>query len=128
MFKAEVYSNRRNELRKYFDGGLALFPANNESPMNYPHNTYHYRQDSNFLYFFGLDQAGLMGVIDFESGEDYLFGDDLSLDDIIWMGDQPSVSELASGVAADASDSLSALTSTLQKAIPEIKEVVAVNI
>jgi Xaa-Pro aminopeptidase len=94
MFKAEVYSNRRQLLRKHLSSGVALFPANSESPMNYPDNTFHYRQDSSFLYFFGLDQPGLAGVIDFESGEDYLFGDDLGLDDIIWMGHMPSVKSL----------------------------------
>ncbi|KPL26513.1 MAG: Xaa-Pro aminopeptidase [Bacteroides sp. SM1_62] len=94
MFKAEVYSNRRDQLRRQVSGGVALFPANNDSPMNYPDNTYHYRQDSSFLYFFGLDQPGLAGVIDFESGKDYLFGDDLSLDDIIWMGSLPSMKSL----------------------------------
>ena len=94
MFKAEVYSNRRNQLRKHLSSGVALFPANNESPMNYADNTYHYRQDSTFLYFFGIDQPGLAGIIDFESGEDYLFGDDLSLDDIIWMGHLPSMKSL----------------------------------
>jgi len=94
MFNAEVYSNRRGQLRKHLSGGVAIFPANNESPMNYPDNTFHYRQDSSFLYFFGIDQPGLSGVIDFESGEDYLFGDDLSLDDIIWMGHLPSLKSL----------------------------------
>ena len=95
MFDAEVYANRRNQLRKHLSGGVALFLANNESPMNYPDNTYHYRQDSSFLYFFGLDKPGLAGVMDLESGEDYLFGDDLGLDDIIWMGHQPSIRSLA---------------------------------
>ena len=98
MFKAEVYTNRRNLLRKHLSEGLALLPANNESPMNYPANTFHYRQDSSFLYFFGLDQPGVAGVIDFESGEDYLFGDDLSLDDIIWMGHLPSMKSLGEKV------------------------------
>lgn len=94
MFKAEVYSNRRRQLRKHLSNGVALFHANNESPMNYADNTYHYRQDSSFLYFFGIDQPGLAGVVDFESDEDYLFGDDLSLDDIIWMGHLPSLQSL----------------------------------
>ena len=98
MFKAEVYTRRRNELRKHLQDGLALFPANNESAMNYAANTFHYRQDSNFLYFFGLDQPGLSGVIDFESGNDYLFGDDLSLDDIIWVGHLPSLKILGKQV------------------------------
>lgn len=94
MFKAEVYSNRREQLRKHLSSGVALFLANNESPMNYPDNTFHYRQDSSFLYFFGIDQPGLAGIIDFDSGDDYLFGDDLSLDDIIWMGHLPSLKSL----------------------------------
>jgi Xaa-Pro aminopeptidase len=94
MFKAEVYTKRRNQLRRHVSSGLALFLANNESPMNYPANTFHYRQDSSFLYFFGLDVPGLAGVMDFESGEDYLFGDDLSLDDIIWMGHLPTMKSL----------------------------------
>ena len=98
MFKAEVYANRRNELRKHLKGGIALFPSNNESPMNYTDNTYHYRQDSNFLYFFGLDQAGPAGVIDFDSGEDILFGDDAGMDAIIWMGHLPSMKSLGEKV------------------------------
>jgi Xaa-Pro aminopeptidase len=95
MFNAEVYANRREQLREHLSSGVALFLANNESPMNYPDNTYHYRQDSSFLYFFGPDKPGLAGVMDLESGEDYLFGDDLSLDDIIWMGHQPSIKSVA---------------------------------
>ncbi len=98
MFDAGVYTRRRNELRKYLKKGIALFPSNNESAMNYPDNTYHYRQDSNFLYFFGLDQPGPVGLLDFDSGEDYLFGEDLSLDDIIWMGQLPRMKTLGEKV------------------------------
>lgn len=68
-----------------------LIMGNVDVPMNYSSNTYRFRQDSNFLYFFGLDQQGLAGVIDIDSGEDMLFGDDASLDDVIWMGPQPSM-------------------------------------
>ena len=57
--------------------------------MNYPANTYHFRQDSDFLYFFGLDLPGFAGVMDFDSGKDWIFGNDFDLDDIIWMGPQP---------------------------------------
>jgi hypothetical protein len=70
MFNSEVYIKRRNELRKKINSGIGLFPGNNEAPMNYPANTYHFRQDSDFLYFFGLDLPGFTGVIDFESGKD----------------------------------------------------------
>lgn len=95
MFKSEVYSKRREELHKKMKSGVALFIGNSEAPMNYPDNTYHYRQDSNFLYFFGLDIPGLMGLMDFDSGKDRIFGNDFHLDDIIWMGPQPTVKDLS---------------------------------
>jgi len=95
MFKSEVYIKRRAELQKKVKSGLALFIGNNEAPMNYPSNTYHFRQDSDFLYFFGLDIPGLTGMIDFDSGKEWVFGNDFELDDIIWMGPQPTVRDLA---------------------------------
>ncbi len=95
MFKSEVYIRRREELCKKTGSGLALFIGNVEAPMNYPANTYHFRQDSDFLYFFGLDIPGLAGVIDFDSGKAQIFGNDFDMDDIIWMGPQPTVKELA---------------------------------
>lgn len=98
MFKADVYINRRNSLKKTIKSGIALFTGNVESPMNYPANTYHFRQDSDFLYFFGLDLPGLFGVIDFDSGTDYIYGNDVDLDDIIWMGPQPLMKDLAAKV------------------------------
>ena len=75
--------------------GIALFPGNSEAPMNYPANTYHFRQDSDFLYFFGLDLPGFTGIMDFDSGKDRIFANDYDMDDIIWMGPQPTVKELA---------------------------------
>lgn len=95
MFKSEVYARRREELHKKIKSGIALFIGNTESPMNYPDNTYHFRQDSDFLYFFGLDLPGFTGLMDFDSGKDKLFGNDVDIDDIIWMGPQPTVKELA---------------------------------
>ncbi len=95
MFKSEVYTRRREELQKKIKTGLALFPGNSEAPVNYPDNAYHFRQDSNFLYFFGQDIPGLAGLIDFDSGKEWLFGNDFDMDDIIWMGPQPSVKDLA---------------------------------
>ncbi len=70
-------------------------PGNSEAPRNYPDNGYHFRQDSNFLYFFGIKLPDLVGLLDIDAGEDWLFGDDLSMDDIIWTGPQPTVSDLA---------------------------------
>ena len=75
--------------------GIAIFPGNNESPMNYADNTYHFRQDSNFLYFFGLDFPGLAAVIDFDNGDEIIFGDDATIADIIWVGPQISLKEKA---------------------------------
>jgi len=95
MFKSDVYIKRREELRKRMKTGLALFIGNVEAPMNYPDNAYHFRQDSDFLYFFGLDLPGLSGLMDFDSGKDRIFGNDFDMDDIVWMGPQPTVSELA---------------------------------
>ncbi|MEE4115148.1 MAG: aminopeptidase P family protein [Marinilabiliaceae bacterium] len=95
MFNPEVYSNRRSKLRTFFRDGIALFLGNVDSPMNYNANPYHFRQDSDFLYFFGLDLQGLAGVIDFDSGQDIIFGNDIDVDDIIWMGPQPLIKDLA---------------------------------
>ncbi|HDZ40668.1 MAG TPA: M24 family metallopeptidase, partial [Bacteroidetes bacterium] len=95
MFKSEVYTKRRESLRKSMKEGLVLIPGNVDSPMNYPANPFHFRQDSDFLYFFGLDLQGLAGIMDVDSGRDYIFGNDVEVDDIIWMGSQPSIRELA---------------------------------
>ncbi len=95
IFSPSVYINRRTQLQGLCTSGVALFLANNDAPMNYPANVYHYRQDSNFLYFFGLSIPNVAAVVDFDTKEVILFGDDFEIDDIIWMGDQPKMSELA---------------------------------
>jgi Xaa-Pro aminopeptidase len=95
MFSPEIYSERRAKLREGLGDGLVLFPANSNVPFNYPANIYTFRQDSSFLYFFGIDHPDLFGVMDLDDGNDFIFGNDLTIDDIIWMGDQPSVSEQA---------------------------------
>ena len=117
MFKADVYLNRRNSLKKAVKSGIALFPGNIDSPMNYPANTYHFRQDSDFLYFFGLDLQGLYGVIDFDSGKDYIFGNDVDLDDIIWMGPQPLIKDLAAKAGVTETAPVSKLESFIGDAI-----------
>lgn len=98
MFDRGTYENRRKALRNKGLNGIALIPGNVDSPMNYPANTYHFRQDSSFLYFFGLDFQGLFGIIDFDSGTDYIFGDDVDIEDIIWMGPQVTLKENAEKV------------------------------
>ena len=95
MFKPATYIERRNLLRKSVGSGLMIFLANEEAPMNYPANTYHYRQDSSFLYFFGLASPGLAAIIDAEAGADTLYGDDIGIEDIIWEGELPTIKDRA---------------------------------
>ncbi len=98
MFEKKIYQNRRNKLKSKGLKGVALFLGNVDSPMNYLDNQFHFRQDSSFLYFFGLDFQGLAGAIDFDSGEEFIFGNDVDIADIIWMGPQVPVSENAAKV------------------------------
>lgn len=95
MFEARTYQQRRKKLKTLVKSGVCLFPGNTDSPMNYPANAYPFRQDSSFLYFFGLDAPGLVGIIDIDEGEEIIFGDDVTLEDIIWVGPQPKLKERA---------------------------------
>jgi Xaa-Pro aminopeptidase len=95
MFEVNVYRRRRRLLGQKVGSGLILFLGNEEVPMNYPANTYHFRQDSSFLYFFGLDTPGLAAVVDVDENKVTLFGDDIGLEDIIWMGYLPRLKERA---------------------------------
>jgi Xaa-Pro aminopeptidase len=117
MFAKEVYWQRRKMLRAMVGEGLILFAGNEESSMNYSANTYHFRQDSSFLYFFGVNKPGFYGVCDVDNDEDILYGNDFDIDDIIWMGEQPAVSNLAAGVGIEASASLNDLGDFLKKAL-----------
>jgi len=114
LFASHIYQERRNNLCDTFSQGIALFLSNGESPCNYPANTYRYRQDSNFLYFFGLSIPNIVGVVDFERKKSLLFGDDFSIDDIIWMGDQPKLLDLAAKIAVDEVRPLAELSSFLK--------------
>lgn len=98
MFSTTTYQSRRDRLKKDLKSGLLLFLGNNEVGMNYAGNTYHFRQDSNFLYFFGIDKPGLAAVIDIDNGREILFGDELSMEDIVWTGAMPSLKTLAAQV------------------------------
>jgi len=95
MFSKEIYTARRKNLIKQLSGGLILIPGNSDVPFNYPANIYTFRQDSSFLYFFGIKQPDIIGIIDVDSGEDYIFGNDVDIDDIIWMGEQPTMKEFS---------------------------------
>ena len=99
MFPKETYIRRRAELKRLVGRGIILLPGNNESPANYPANAYSpMRQDSTFLYYFGQHREGLFGLIDVDNDEEWLFGDDIDVEDIVWMGFTPSVADLAAEV------------------------------
>ena len=99
MFSKETYIQRRQELKKLVGEGVIILFGNNESPANYPANAYApMRQDSSFLYYFGQHRDGLVGVIDIDNDTEMLFGDDIDVEDIVWMGYTPSVADLAAEV------------------------------
>jgi len=116
MFTKESYINRRNGLKKSIKSGILLFLGNDESPMNYADNTFHFRQDSTFLYFFGMDYAGLAAVIDLDENREILFGNDLTVEDIVWMGTQPTLMERAANFGITQIKPYSQLTTYLQEA------------
>ena len=99
MFSKETYITRRTELKRLVGNGVIILFGNNEAPANYPANSYApMRQDSSFLYYFGQHRDGLVGVIDIDNDEEWLFGDDIDVEDIVWMGYTPSVADLAAEV------------------------------
>ena len=98
MFTKDIYIQRRAELKQRVGDGLILLFGNNDAPNNYPANTYRFRQDSCFLYYFGLRREGLAAIIDVDNDQEYILGDDIDIDDIIWYGYVPSVKELAAQV------------------------------
>lgn len=123
MFKTEVYTRRRDELHKKLRSGIAIFISNSEAPMNYSDNTYHFRQDSDFLYFFGIDHPGFTGLMDFDSGKDSLYGNDFGIDDIIWMGPQPTTNELALKCGITDTASLSKLSEVIEEAVSRKRKI-----
>jgi len=110
MFSKDTYIRRRQELKRLVGNGLVLLFGNNEAPCNYPANAYApMRQDSAFIYFFGQHRDGLVGVIDIDNDEEWLFGDDIDVEDIVWMGFTPSVADLAAEVGVSKTAPLSEL-------------------
>jgi Xaa-Pro aminopeptidase len=123
MFSKETYQKRREELKKQVGHGLILLLGNAESSMNYLDNAYHFRQDSNFLYFFGMDRPGLHAIIDVDTNTEIIFGDDISVEDIIWTGPLQSLKDHAaqSGVSKT-SPSLS-ITDSIDAAVIQKRKI-----
>lgn len=123
MFESSIYQKRRQALREKMSSGIVLILGNNEAPANYPDNTYKFRQNSSFLYFFGQNNPGYAGIIDIDTNEDYFFGDDVTMDDIIWMGPQPTIQELAAQVGVAKSFPFSKLREIIGKAISQKRKI-----
>lgn len=119
MFNKETYMQRRALLKKTLGSGVLLFLGNDESGLNYEDNTFRYRQDSTFLYYFGLSFSGLSAIIDIDNDKEIIFGDELSIDHIVWMGTQPTLKEKSSqvgvGVTMPSGDIVSYLHKAVQK-------------
>ena len=91
MFNKKTYTERRRILKEKVGKGIILLFGNDESPMNYTDNTYHFRQDSTFLYYFGIQQPGLAAVIDVDNDHEIVFGDEYTVEDFVWRGPQPTI-------------------------------------
>ena len=95
MLNKEVYISRRRKLKENFKDGLILIIGNDFSPLDCEDNTYPFIQDATFKYYFGIDHNGLIGIIDIDKNEEIIFGNDYTMSDIIWMGKQKFLKELA---------------------------------
>jgi len=116
MFNQETYIRRRSELKRLVGNGIVILFGNNEAPANYPANSYApMRQDSSFLYYFGQHRDGLVGVIDIDQDTEMLFGDDIDVEDIVWMGYTPSVADLAAEVGITKTAPMKELTTYVQR-------------
>lgn len=123
MFAKETYVARRRQLKESVGSGLLLFLGNDECGMNYEDNTYNYRQDSSFLYFWGLSYAGLAAVIDIDEGREIIFGDELTIDHIVWMGTQPTLHEKAQRVGVTETLPLAELKKYVEKVVAQKRTV-----
>ena len=117
MFAKDIYVGRRARLMEKVGKGVILLLGNSEASCNYPSNTYKFRQDSSFLYFYGLNEPDMAALLDVESGEQILFGNDMDIDDIIWMGPQESVKEKAATIGIEKSEPMAALKGYVEKVV-----------
>ena len=116
MFAKETYIARRKALKEKMGSGLLLFLGNNLTGMNYADNTYHFRQDSTFLYYFASDYEGLAAVIDIDEDKEIIFGNELTIDDIVWTGVQPTIKEKSERVGISLTRPMAELATYIKKA------------
>jgi hypothetical protein len=123
MFSIDTYIKRRQELKKLVGKGVIILFGNNDSPANYPANAYApMRQDSSFLYYFGQHRDGLVGVIDIDNDEEIIFGNDIDVEDIVWMGFTPSVADLAAEVGVKKTAPMKELATYIHHLSPNSKD------
>ena len=123
LFETSVYENRRKVLKEKIKSGLILLMGNEEAGMNYKDNWYPFRQDSCFLYYFGINLSGLAAIIDAESGEETVFGNELSIEDIVWTGPQSTVVEMAAAVGVSKTAVYTAIETVIRKAITSGRQI-----
>lgn len=116
LFDRNTYIERRRILSEKVGSGIIVLFGNNNAPANYPANSYTFRQDSSFLYYFGQNQESLVGIIDIDENREWLLGDDVDIEDIIWTGFVPSIKDLAAEVGVENSAPLSELDAMIDKA------------
>lgn len=117
MFSKETYIERRQQLKKLVGSGVLLFLGNDETGMNYADNAYPFRQDSTFLYYWGLAYAGLVAIIDIDENKEIIFGDELTIDEIVWMGPQPTLQEKSEHVGVSQIEPYKKIADYLQKCL-----------
>ena len=124
MFSKETYVGRRAELKKLVKSGIIVLFGNNSSPANFPNNGYYpFRQDSSFLYYFGQNRDGLVGVIDIDNDIETLIGDDISIDDIVWYGSVDSVHDMAEQVGVANSAPMKTLKTICNDALRQKRKI-----
>lgn len=123
MFQTNVYVERRAALAQQLKSGLLFFFGNDESPMNYADNTYSFRQDSTFLYYFGIAHPGLVAVIDLDENRQIIFGNEMSIDDIVWMGRQQTIQEKANLVGISQLQPFNEVVSYIKQALSKNRTV-----
>lgn len=124
MYSKETYVSRRAELKKLVKSGVIILFGNNNSPANFPNNGYHpFRQDSSFLYYFGQNRDGLVGVIDVDNDIETLIGDDISIDDIVWYGSVESVHDMAAQVGVKNSAPMKSLKTICNDAMRQKRRI-----
>lgn len=124
MFDTATYTRRRNELKKLVKEGIIILFGNNESPANFPNNGYYpFRQDSSFLYYFGLQRDGLVGIIDIDNDKDILVGNDIDIEDIVWYGSVESMTEMMQRCGAQETLPMKALKTICNEALGKHRKI-----